>query len=108
MSSVIGTGSFDHPLHDDDVRRICEESLQSLPLDGERVLVLIPDHTRHARINLFFHILHDLLGPRVNTLDYLIATGTHAPMEPERIYAHVGITMEERRTLYRNVRFFNH
>jgi nickel-dependent lactate racemase len=108
MAEVIGQGSLEKPLEDSDLRQICEEALADLHLEGKRVLVLIPDHTRHARIDTFFHILSDLLAQRVKTLDYLIATGTHVIMETERIYRHVGITADEHRSLFRNVRFYNH
>jgi len=104
---LAGRGS-EEPLEDSEIVQICKEALEHVPLDGKRVLVLIPDHTRHARIALFFHLLHVLLTRRVRALDYLIATGTHADMEPERIYRHVGITEEEHRTIFSNVRFFNH
>jgi nickel-dependent lactate racemase len=108
MAKVIGRGSLEKPLEDPDLRQICEEALTELHLEGKRVLVLIPDHTRHARIDTFFHILSDLLAQRVRTLGYLIATGTHVIMETERIYRHVGITADEHRSLFRNVRFYNH
>lgn len=108
MPDLVGHGSFDHPLDAGDVRRICEEGIGTLPLEGKEVLVLIPDHTRHARISDFFHLLYDLLGAKVKRLDYLIATGTHAEMDQERIYAHVGISREEHRSTYANVRFYNH
>ena len=107
MTSVVGRGS-EQPLKDSEIVQICQEALGRLALDGKRILILIPDHTRHARIDLFFHILHELLIKRVRALDFLIATGTHADMEPERIYRHVGITGDEHRTTFSGVRFFNH
>ena len=105
---MVGRGSFEQALSDADVRSICEAGLAPLGLAGKRVLVLIPDHTRHARIDLFFHTLCSLLLAKANSLDFLIATGTHADMEPERIYKHVGITAAEHRTTFQGVRFFNH
>jgi nickel-dependent lactate racemase len=96
------------PLGAAEVRQICEETLADLPLDGKKVLVLIPDHTRHGPIDLFFHVLADLLGPRVRQLDVLVATGTHAAMEPERLYRHVGLTAAEHQQTYPKVRFWNH
>jgi nickel-dependent lactate racemase len=57
---------------------------------------------------MFFHILADLLCPRVNRLDVLVATGTHAPMSLDRIYQHVGITGTEHKAEFKNVAFFNH
>jgi lactate racemase len=105
---ALGRGSLDAPLTDEDVRSICAQAIASLALDGKRVLVLIPDHTRHAPIDLFFRVLGDLLHARVQALDYLVATGTHAAMEPERLYRHVGLTPALHREKYPKVRFFNH
>ncbi len=108
METVIGKGSLEQPLTPDQVRTICSEAVADLPVDGKRVLVLIPDTTRHAPIGFFFHILADLLCKRVRCMDILIATGTHMAMNVQRIYDHVGITVEEHQTEYRNVSFFNH
>ncbi len=105
---VIGKGSLERTLTPADVRDICAQAVAELPVDGKNVLVLIPDHTRHAPIDLFFRVLGELLHPRVRALDYLVATGTHAPMSQERIYRHVGITPEEHRDRWPKVHFFNH
>jgi len=91
-----------------EIRTICAEAVGKLSLDGKRVLVLIPDHTRHAPIDLFFRIIYDLLGERVSALDYLVATGTHQAMEIERIHRHVGISAQDHREKFSKVRFFNH
>lgn len=106
--TTVGAGLQERPLTDAEVRGVCAAVLEPLPLDGKRVLVLIPDHTRHAPIALFFRVLYDLLGARVAVLDYLIATGTHAPMEPDRINRHLGVAPEEYRTRFPKVRVFNH
>ena len=108
MSKVFGKGSLERRLSPKEIREICEETLASLPLDGKRVLVLIPDHTRHAPVDLFFHAISDALLGRVAALDYLVATGTHAAMDPERLYRHVGLTAAEHAQKYGKVRFFNH
>ncbi|MEX2117012.1 MAG: lactate racemase domain-containing protein [Bacteroidota bacterium] len=106
--STIGKGSAEQALSDSEIREICSLAFSAPVFEGKRVLVLIPDHTRHARIDLFFHIICDLLIKRTKSLDFLIATGTHADMEPERIYRHVGITQAEHRSKFATVRFFNH
>ena len=64
--------------------------------------------TRHAEIPVFFRTLGRILGPKVNALDYLIATGTHHPLEIETILRHVGITAEEYKSKYTKTKFFNH
>ncbi len=108
MQTLFGRGSPETTLSVDDVREICVEALSQLSLDGRRVLVLVPDHTRHAPIDLFFHLLYELIGKRVRSFDVLVATGTHQPMPLDRIYRHVGINAEEHRKNYPNVQFFNH
>ena len=108
MGGVIGKGGADQGLSDSDVREICSTAVADLPVDGKRVLVLVPDHTRHAPIDMFFHILSGLLCPRVKRLDFLIATGTHHPMSLEHMYRHVGITKAEHEAKFTNVGFFNH
>jgi nickel-dependent lactate racemase len=108
MSEIFGKGSPSSGLSAGEVREICERTLATLPVDGKRVLVLIPDHTRHAPVDLFFKIFADALLGRVAALDYLVATGTHAAMEPERLYRHVGISADEHAKKYPRIRFFNH
>ncbi len=108
MSKVFGKGSLERRLSVKEIREICEETLANLPLDGKRVLVLIPDHTRHAPVDLFFRAISDALLGRVAAVDYLVATGTHAAMDPERLYKHVGLTLSEHAQKYGKVQFFNH
>lgn len=108
MSKVFGKGSLERRLTPQEIREIVAETLADLPLDGKRVLVLIPDHTRHAPVDLFFRAITDALLGRAAAIDYLVATGTHAAMEPERLYKHVGLTASEHAQKYSKVQFFNH
>ncbi len=108
MNVVIGKGSLATSLTEPEIRDICARAFAKLQFKGKRVLVLIPDHTRHAPIPLFFRLIYDLIGNQVKDLDYLIATGTHAAMSTAQIYCHVGITAAEHQQQYANVRFFNH
>jgi len=82
--------------------------LDSLPLAGKRVLVIIPDRTRTIPIPLFFRCLTDYLLPRVRAVDFLIALGTHPPMSEEALLQHVGLTAEAKATTYKNVQLLNH
>jgi nickel-dependent lactate racemase len=68
-------------LSDTEVRELLAEGLGRLDLEGRRVLVVIPDGTRTAPIGLFYGLLGDLLGSKVEALDYLVALGTHPPMD---------------------------
>ena len=55
----------EHSLSDTEVRELLAKGLGRLDLEGRRVLVVIPDGTRTAPIGLFFGLLGDLLGSKV-------------------------------------------
>jgi nickel-dependent lactate racemase len=78
---VVQTSNTERSLRDTEVREVLAEGLDRLELAGRRVLVVIPDGTRTAPLGLFFSLLGDLLGSKVEALDYLIALGTHPPMD---------------------------
>jgi nickel-dependent lactate racemase len=80
MSTVIGRGVDDGFLSPDDVAAVTAESLERLPIDGRRVLVIVPDGTRTMPLPLMVDILERHAGPRASALDFLIALGTHAPL----------------------------
>lgn len=103
-----GTGYEQKALGEEEVRQILAQTFEELPLDGKRVLVIIPDSTRTAPIPLMFRELYALLGRRVARLDYLIALGTHPPMSEEAIAQLVGVNADERRERYPNVAVYNH
>lgn len=46
MSNVLGQGSVDTTLSEQDVRPLLHQAFDDAPLDGQRVLVIIPDGTR--------------------------------------------------------------
>lgn len=105
---IKGKGYGNRNLSEAEVRQLMAEALDEQPLDGQRVLIIIPDSTRTAPIPLFFRLFHELLGRRVAALDYLVALGTHKPLSDEALHRLVGITAEERATTYAGVNIFNH
>lgn len=105
---VIGNDAIPRHKTNEVIGSLSEQALANLNLDGKRVLVIVPDTTRHAELPVFFKTLGRILGPRVSALDYLIATGTHHPLDLETIHRHVGITAEEHTAKYSKTKFFNH
>ncbi len=103
---VVGHGSTERYLTDEDIRRIAAEALGAAPLDGKRVLVIIPDGTRTMPMPLMFDIFEMLLGPRVAALDYLVALGTHQAMDDEHLGRLVGREVTDGRA--GRSRIFNH
>jgi len=75
---------------------------------GQRVLVLIPDGTRHAPIPVLFRLLCESVGRRATRLDFMIALGTHPAMSEDAINRLVGISASERKARYPNTSIFNH
>lgn len=108
MKMVIGKDSPDIILSEKDVLDLCTEALFRPDLDGKKILVIIPDHSRTAPIDMMFRTVYKLLANRVALLDFMVALGTHPPMNDEAINKRVGITKEERNTKYSKARFFNH
>lgn len=108
MLELHGQGSSERTLTRQEIFELCQEAFENSDLDGKRILAIIPDLTRTAPLDVIFPIVHKLLSQRVEQLDFIIALGTHPPLSEAQIYRRVGITAEEHRTKYPQVRFFNH
>src|SRR5574341_1112325 len=74
---------------------------------NQRVLVLIPDHTRSLPLPFLFRSLVAVLYD-TSQLDFMVALGTHPPLSEESINKLVGITAEERITTYKHIGLLNH
>jgi len=108
MSESQGLGRAGSPLTEREAAAVCEAALAEWPVEGKRVLLLVPDHTRTCPLPMMFRLIYERLAPRVRELNVLIALGTHPPMSPDRIYALMGITAAEHRNRFAKARFFNH
>jgi nickel-dependent lactate racemase len=104
--AVIGKGIASGFIAPEEVARIASEGLAALPVDGARVLVLIPDGTRTMPMPLLFGTLERALSPRVAALDFLVALGTHTSMDDGRLSTLVGRQVVNGRTGRSQI--FNH
>jgi nickel-dependent lactate racemase len=102
----MGKGVTDGYLSRETLSAVAREGLGALPVDGRRVLVIIPDGTRTMPMPAMFELIERELGPRVAALDYLVALGTHAPMSDGQLTALVGRPVVGGRAGAR--RIFNH
>jgi nickel-dependent lactate racemase len=73
----------------------------------QRVLVLIPDHTRTVPLPLLFRLLVEILRD-ARRVDVMVALGTHLPLDDDALNALVGITPDERAGRYKHIRLLNH
>ena len=103
---LIGHGDTTSHLSEADVRRIVADGFATAPVDGKRLLVLIPDATRTMPMALMFDALTATLGPRAAALDFLVALGTHQPMSDEHLGRLIGRPVVEGRA--GGSRIFNH
>jgi nickel-dependent lactate racemase len=73
----------------------------------ERVLVLIPDHTRTLPLPMLFRALVEVLDGAA-ALDFMVALGTHPPLSRQALLRLVGLAAEEHAGSYRHVGLLNH
>ena len=59
---LMGLGSPDSYLTEEQTANIVQEALGTLALDGKRVLILIPDSTRSMPMPLMFNLFEKYLG----------------------------------------------
>ncbi len=87
---MAGSGFHDRFLTAEETREIVRAGLASLSLAGKRVLFIIPDGTRTMPMPQFFGLFRELLGGQVAALDFLVALGTHPPMDDAALSRLVG------------------
>jgi nickel-dependent lactate racemase len=92
---VIGKGFANRYLTDEEVSQTVREGLGSLAVDGKRVLIIIPDGTRTMPMPRMFDLFQEMLAAHVGALDFLVALGTHQPMDDEHLSKLVGRTVSD-------------
>lgn len=93
-------------LDESEVRQVIEKVVEQYSLAGKRILVIIPDGTRTAPIPLLFRLLQDAFASRVAKSDFLVALGTHAPMDDNALGKLIGAPVQDERA--GPSRIFNH
>lgn len=75
--------------------------------NNQRVLVLIPDHTRSLPLPFLFRSLVEVLYT-AKQLDFMVALGTHPLLSEKKLNNLVGITEAERTSIFKHVGLLNH
>ncbi|CAG1000450.1 Lactate racemase [Anaerolineales bacterium] len=99
------TSPHNQLLTDDEIRNTL--SVLEGQFTNQRVLVLIPDHTRSLPLPFLFRALVDVLRS-ARQLDFMVALGTHPPLGEASLNQLVGITSEEQTTTFKHVGLLNH
>jgi nickel-dependent lactate racemase len=87
---LTGNGKIESYLSPGEIKQTLAEGMATLPVDGKRVLVIIPDGTRTMPMPLMFSLFQELMLPRLGQLDFLVALGTHQPMSDAQLTKLVG------------------
>jgi nickel-dependent lactate racemase len=95
-------------LSEAEVSSLLAETCPPKEYQDKRILLIVPDGTRTAPIDVIFRALHGLIADRTKSFDVLIALGTHQPLSEAAIRQRLGITERERHEQYGRVRVFNH
>jgi nickel-dependent lactate racemase len=90
----------------DAVKEVLAKGLSG-KLTGQKVLVLIPDHTRSLPLPELFRMLVEVLHD-ARELNVMVALGTHPALSEDSLNTLVGITADERKTTYRHVGLLYH
>lgn len=104
--SIISRRSSHSCLTPDDVIQALHSGLER-KFRNQRVLVLIPDHTRTLPLPMLFPVIADVLHD-VRRLDFMVALGTHPPESQAGLRSLVGITRGARQSTYADIGLLNH
>ncbi|MEZ4519155.1 MAG: lactate racemase domain-containing protein [Chloroflexota bacterium] len=93
-------------LSENTIRQTLANGLEGL-YTGQRVLVLMPDHTRSLPLPMLFRALVETLSD-TRQLDFMVALGTHPPLNEDQLNRLVELTAEERLSTYAHIGILNH
>ena len=105
---TIGIGFTDRTLTESEVRQIVSQAFVEHDMTGKRVLILTPDATRSAPLDMMFRVFYEAIGEKAAALDYLVALGTHMAMDEGQLLKLYGLTKEEKDGKYAKVGIYNH
>jgi len=109
MRNIAGNGFSERAMTDNEALDVINGALGQDDWNGKKVLLILPDLTRTAPIDLVYKGIYDRIAGSVACLDGLIALGTHQPLPLDKIFKRVGITQKEYDEKYsKKTRFYNH
>jgi len=104
---TIGYGAPDTVVDSNQIREIINSCLPASQIKGKRILVLTPDTTRTCPLPDMVSALQETIGSQAARLDFMVALGTHTPLEDEKILELYGIDSDSQDDC-NNSSFLNH
>jgi nickel-dependent lactate racemase len=105
---VTGRGNPDLDIGLEEAKAIIAEGIPEEMTAGKRVLVLTPDATRTCPLPRMITAVKEVVGSRAKRLDFMVALGSHHPLDDEQILKLYGISRERKASEFAGNRFLNH
>ena len=105
---VTGRGKPDLDIGLEEVKTIIAEGIPEREVAGKRILVLTPDATRTCPLPRLITAVKEVVGAVAAQLDFMVALGSHHPLDDEQILKLYGISPQRRETEFAANRFLNH
>ncbi len=105
---AVGFGKPGYKLSDEEIEDIINRGTPEEIYKDKKVLVLTPDSTRTAPLPTMVRKIKKVIGGKAKKLDFMIALGTHQPMNEKAIMKLFGLTPEDMETTFKDNKFFNH
>jgi nickel-dependent lactate racemase len=90
------SASSSSPLSVDAVAAEVARTIDSWAVDGEQVVILVPDRTRTCPLTTVFPLVWAALRSRAREVVVVIALGTHEPLDDATARAHLGLSDRDR------------
>jgi nickel-dependent lactate racemase len=91
-----------------ELARLVDEALATSVRPGERVLCLVPDSTRTMDLPFFFRCIARGLREIASGLDFMVALGTHSPLDRPAMDRLFGLGPGELESAFPGIRLLNH
>jgi len=103
-----GRGNPDLDIGLEEAKAIIAEGTADDLVADKKVLVLTPDATRTCPLPRMITAVKEVIGKRAERLDFMVALGSHHPLEDSQILKLYGISPERRAEEFADSSFLNH
>jgi nickel-dependent lactate racemase len=101
-------GSFENQLSEFEISEFIGRALGAIDFRGKKVTLVIPDATRSCPLPKILPFFYEAITPIAESLNALIALGTHAPMTQVAIDGFLAGENETVSQKYPKMKIFNH
>ena len=105
---VVGRGNPDLDIGLEEAKTIIAEGTPPELVTGKKVLVLTPDATRTCPLPRLITAVKEVIGSRAKRLDFMVALGSHHPLDDDQILELYGISPGRKAEEFADNLFLNH